>query len=181
MASIADLQVAQQMARNSRWGEGSMWLLMKGSHQGLTGEPLARSTIRSAAREAQVVLSLSLSLGLGLGLGLSLGLSLSFGLGLGRSLGLSRLRRSLGPGSGLRLRLGLRLGLCLSLRYRIRNALDPATRPTLKKSKSASAAVPSGEDVFSRLYSHSRKHGPARSITDLRCMLGHTDPFQLRA
>ena len=79
MASIADLQVAQQMARNSRWGEGSMWLLMKGSHQGLTGEPLARSTIRSAAREAQVVLSLSLSLGLGL----------SFGLGLGRSLGLA--------------------------------------------------------------------------------------------
>ena len=180
MASIADLQVAQQMARNSRWGEGSMWLLMKGSHQGLTGEPLARSTIRSAAREAQVVLSLSLSLGLGLGR--SLGLSLSFGLGLGRSLGFSRLRCSLGPGSGLHLSLGLRLGLCLSLlRYRIRNALDPATRPTLKKSKSASAAVPSGEDVFSRLYSHSRKHGPARSITDLRCMLGHTDPFQLRA
>ena len=94
------------MARNSRWGEGSMWLLMKGSHQGLTGEPLARSTIR--------------------------------------------------------------------------NALDPSTRPTLKKSKSSSSAVPSGEDVFSRLYSHSRKHGPARSITDLRCMLGHTDPFQLR-
>ena len=93
---------AQQMARNSRWGEGSMWLLMKGSHQGLTGEPLARSTIR--------------------------------------------------------------------------NALDPSTRPILKKSKSSSSAVPSGEDVFSRLYSHSRKHGPARSITDLRCTLGHEDP-----
>ena len=102
---MASQQAAQQAARNSRWGEGSMWLLMKGSHQGLTGEPLARSTIR--------------------------------------------------------------------------NALDPATRPRLKKSKS-SAAVPSGEDVFARLYSHSRKHGPAQSMTDFRCVLWHTDLVRLR-
>ena len=103
MVRMASQQAAQQAARNSRWGEGSMWLLMKGSHQGLTGEPLARSTIR--------------------------------------------------------------------------NALDPATRPRLKKSKSSSA-VPSGEDVFARLYSHSRKHGPAQSMTDFRCVLRHTDPGQ---
>ena len=102
---MASQQAAQQAARNSRWGEGSMWLLMKGSHQGLTGEPLARSTIRTA--------------------------------------------------------------------------LDPSSRPTLKKSKSSSSAVASGEDVFSRLYSHATKHGPARSMTDLRCMLGHKDPFQI--
>ena len=103
---MASQQAAQQAARNSRWGEGSMWLLMKGSHQGLTGEPLARSTIR--------------------------------------------------------------------------NALDPATRPRLKKSKSSSAAVPSGEDVFARLYSHSRKHGPAQSMTDFRRVLRHTDLVRLR-
>ena len=103
---MASQQAAQQAARNSRWGEGSMWLLMKGSHQGLTGEPLARSTIR--------------------------------------------------------------------------NALDPATRPRLKKSKSSAAAVPSGEDVFARLYSHSRKHGPAQSMTDFRRVLRHTDPGQAR-
>ena len=74
-----------------------MWLLMKGSHQGLSGVPLAPAAIR--------------------------------------------------------------------------NALD--YRSTLKKSKSSSSAVPSGEDVFSRLYSQHRKHGPARSITDLKCLLGH--------
>lgn len=91
------------MARESRWGEGSMWLLMKESHLGMLGEPLARASIKNA------------------------------------------------------------------LNY----------RPKKVQQRQSSYSVPSGEDVYSRLYSHHRKHGPARSVTDLKCLLGHRDPFQI--